>query len=101
MRTFFALGVGMLLVGASTANAEVLWRGDFETGNIGQWTKAQQVASDRLQIVNSPVRQGQHSLRVEVKQGDDPINASGNRAELVWMQPENEGNDRYYSWSTL
>jgi hypothetical protein len=101
MRTKFALGVGLLLSVGSVANAAVVWRGDFETGNISQWSKAQMVASDRLQVVSSPVREGKHALRAEVRQGDDPINASGNRAELVWTQPEEEGNDRYYSWSTM
>ena len=30
-----------------------------------------------------PARQGSYALKVTVKQGDDPINASGNRNELV------------------
>lgn len=91
----------LLVTAGAPAPAEVIWRGDFESGDIKQWSKAQVVAPDRLQVVTSPVRQGQHALRVEVRQGDDPINASGNRAELVWMQPEVEGNERYYAWSTM
>jgi hypothetical protein len=90
-----------MLLGVPAAQAEIVWRGDFETGDLSQWTKAQEVAPDRLQVVDSPVRQGKHALRVEVRQGDDPINASGNRAELVWSPVETEGNDRYYSWSTM
>ena len=83
------------------AHAEIVWRGDFETGDLSQWTTAQQVAPDRLQVVDSPARQGKHALRVEVRQGDDPLNASGDRAELVWAPVEKEGNDRYYAWSTM
>jgi hypothetical protein len=80
----------------------VLWRGDFETGNTSQWTSQQAVAPDRLRVVTSPVDQGKHALRVEVRQGDDPINASGDRAELVRSNPlEVEGNERFYAWSTM
>ena len=100
MRAFIALAVTILL-SASVARAEVVWRGDFETGNLGQWTSSQEVTPDRMQVVTSPVRQGKYALRVEVRQGDDPINASGDRAELVWAPVEKEGNDRYYAWSTL
>src|SRR3954462_8081713 len=99
MRTFIALGVTILL-GSSIARAEIVWRGDFEAGDLSQWTKSQEVAPDRMQVVDSPVRQGKHALRIEVRQGDDPINASGDRAELVGPV-ETEGNDRYYAWSTL
>ena len=100
MRAFIALGVALMLSAPLAARAEVIWRGNFESGDLSQWTKAQEVATDRLQVVDAPVRQGKHALRVEVRQGDDPINASGNRAELVGAE-EKEGNDRYYAWSTM
>jgi len=90
-----------MLLGVPVAHASVVWRGDFETGDLSQWTESQQVAPDRMQVVDAPVRQGKHALRVEVRQGDDPINASGDRAELVWAPVETEGNDRYYAWSTM
>jgi hypothetical protein len=90
-----------MLLGVPAAQAAVVWRGDFETGDLSQWTESQQVAPDRMQVVDAPVRQGKHALRVEVRQGDDPINASGDRAELVWTPVETEGNDRYYAWSTM
>ncbi|MBI5547711.1 MAG: heparin lyase I family protein, partial [Deltaproteobacteria bacterium] len=86
----------VLLSMPSLANATELWRGDFETGDLSQWSRSQQVSSDRLRVVSSPTRQGRHALRVEVRQGDDPINASGNRAELVQMTNEAEGDERYY-----
>lgn len=79
----------------------LVFRGDFETGDLSQWSKTQQVAADRLQVVAAPVKQGTRALRVEVRQGDDPINASGNRAEVLWSPLEAEGNERWYAWSTL
>lgn len=93
--------IHLVLFTTVAARAEVLWRGDFETGDTSQWTKTQRVAPNRLAIVSSPVRQGQHAARFEVRQGDDPINASGDRSELVYAPLEAEGNERWYGWSTL
>ncbi|MBI5546758.1 MAG: heparin lyase I family protein, partial [Deltaproteobacteria bacterium] len=83
------------------ASARVLWRGDFETGDTTQWSRSQIVSSDRMRVVASPVAQGGHAVRVLVKQGDDPINASGNRNELVYMSNETQGMERYYRWQTM
>lgn len=96
-----ALVAAVLLAGARTASATVHWRGDFETGDTSQWSEEQVVAADRLQVVTDPVREGRHALRVEVRQGDDPLDASGNRSELLWRYYEKEGTDRVYAWSTL
>jgi hypothetical protein len=81
--------------------SSVAWRGDFETGNISQWTRAQMVSADRLQVVSSPVRQGRYALKVTVRQGDNPISSSGNRNELVRMTLEPTGSEYYYRWSTM
>jgi uncharacterized protein (TIGR03382 family) len=91
----------LLFAVPSVASASVLWRGDFETGDLSQWSKTQQVSSDRIQVIRSPTRQGAHAVRVEVRQGDNPIGASGNRNEMLRMTNETEGDERYYSWSTL
>ncbi|KFE60900.1 heparin lyase I family protein [Hyalangium minutum] len=81
--------------------ASVVWRGDFETGNLTQWTREQEVSADRLQIVTSPVRQGGYALKATVKQGDDPIDASGNRNEMVRLTYEPANSEYYYRWSTM
>jgi hypothetical protein len=54
-----------------------------------------------MQVVASPARQGKNALRVEVRQGDNPINGSGNRNELVRYDGSSEGKEFYYGWSTL
>ncbi|MCY1076288.1 heparin lyase I family protein [Archangium lansingense] len=79
----------------------VVWRGDFETGDRSQWSSTQMVSADRLQVVPSPVRQGSYAIKVTVRQGDNPISASGNRNELVKMTNEKEGDEYYYRWSTM
>lgn len=98
--------LSLALVLPAAAHASVVWRGDFETGNASQWTKQESVASDRLMIVTDRVHQGTYALRASVQQGDNPIHASGNRNELVYIGEEinpqaAEGKELYYSWSTL
>ena len=79
----------------------VVWRGDFETGNISQWSGKQMVSADRLAIVSSPMRQGRYALKATVRQGDNPISASGNRNELFRYTNEKSGDEYFYSWSTM
>ena len=83
---------------ASQARASVIWRGDFESNDLLQWTRLDGLAS-RLTIVPSPVRQGSFALRVELRSGD--LASNGNRNELVHNVSETEGMDRYYAWSTM
>ena len=83
---------------------ELLFNGDFETGDLSQWDedRTQSVGPDRLRVVTSPRRQGRYALRVEVRQGDDPIGSGNPRAELLRKdQRDPEGSVRYYAWSTL
>lgn len=89
------------LVYSAPAAAEVVWKGDFESDLLSQYSKLQTMGPDRLQLVDSPVREGSKALRVEVRKGDDPINASGNRNELVKFDGAAEGTEFYYAWSTL
>ena len=81
--------------------SSVVWVGDFETGSRSQWSSTQMVSADRLALVSSPLRQGRYALKATVRQGDDPINSSGNRNELVRMTREAAGSEYYYRWSTM
>jgi uncharacterized protein (TIGR03382 family) len=83
------------------ASADVAWKGDFETGNISQWTRSQAVANSRLQVVSDVVREGRYALKAIVRQGDDPIGASGNRNELLYISQEKTGSTWFYKWSTM
>jgi MYXO-CTERM domain-containing protein len=98
MRT---LALFALISVSTAASANVLWRGDYETGDLSQWDKVDGLTS-RLTVESSVVRQGSHALRVELHQGD--VSSSGTRNEVVESDPahyESEGNDRWYAWSTL
>ncbi len=94
---------GALVAGtlaALPAQAKVLWRGDFSTGDLSQWQAVQEVSRDRLQVVGMDGGDG-FALRAEVKQGDNPIHASGNRNELEAPPNEPDGSERWYHWQTL
>jgi len=91
----------LVLASGGPARGSVVWRGDYESGDLSQWSKAQVVSADRLQVVTSPVHQGQYALKVTVRQGDNPIGASGNRNELVYLSYEPEGTERWYRWQTM
>jgi len=56
-----AYSMAPLLCGA--APAEVIWRGDFETGTLEQWKGAPK--SDGIKIVQEPVREGKYALRID------------------------------------
>lgn len=73
---------------------------DYETGDLSQWGSFQRVASDRIQITASPVRQGRYAARFEVRNGDNPI-GYGDRAEVQTSTGETEGAERWYAWSTM
>ncbi|XXF80246.1 polysaccharide lyase [Myxococcaceae bacterium GXIMD 01537] len=99
--TRLALLLPMLAVPLA-AQASIVWKGDFETGNLSQWAEEESVAADRLQVVSQPALQGQYALKATVRQGDDPINASGNRNELVHHTGnETEGTEYFYRWNTM
>ncbi|MGC4115382.1 MAG: heparin lyase I family protein [Myxococcales bacterium] len=101
MRKSLMAMVAVVVLLPTVAQAKVLWRGDFETGDLSQWSKSQIVSADRLKVVDSPVAQGAKAIRVEVRQGDNPIGASGNRNELVYLSYEPQGTERYYRWQTM
>jgi hypothetical protein len=94
-----ALGAGLSLALSSGDDGEVLWRGDFETGDLSQWEDAQEVDEDKIMVVDDPVRQGDHAARFEVEP-DDNIGDTDPRAELVGTLVEDEGEERYYRWFT-
>lgn len=79
-------------------SAEVLWRGDFETGTTEQWRGAPK--SDSVKVITDPVREGKYALRI------DGTNAArrGERDRIEFQhQPAPpgtaEGAERYFGWS--
>ena len=52
----------LLFISAATVSAEVIWRGDFETGDTSQWKGA---PKDGVTVVKEPVRAGKYALRID------------------------------------
>ena len=96
MRRIF--GLLLLLCLSTAANASVVWRGDFETGDLSQWTHVEGLAA-RFAVVPAPARQGKYAVRAELHQGD--VASNGTRNELDYVVEAGEGTDLYYAWSTM
>ncbi len=86
------------LFASASLHAEVIWRGDFETGNTEQWRGAPK--GDAIKVVTEPVRECKYALRI------DGTNAArrGMRDRIEFQhQPASpgteEGTERYFGWS--
>jgi hypothetical protein len=77
-----------------------LWSGDFDTGDLSQWSKQDVAQGSTLEVVEKPVREGEHAMRVTVVPGG--LSNNGNRAEVVLTDPIfREGDERWFHWYTL
>jgi hypothetical protein len=89
---------GILVLSAAPLSAEVIWRGDFETGDTSQWKGAPK--SDAVKVVTSPVREGKYALRID---GTNAARRKDNDRIEFQHQPRPpgtaEGTERYFGWS--
>lgn len=83
--------------GIAAAPREVIWRGDFETGTLNQWTGA---PTEGVRVVEEPVRAGKYAVRI------DGSNAAKrgtlDRIEFQHLPKPpgtSEGTERCYGWS--
>jgi hypothetical protein len=97
-RLFVCLALFMLVT--APARASVMWRGDFQSGDLSQWTSKETVGG-RLTVVTDPVPPGDtYALRAVVKQGDVVYGGTRNEVDYETDRP-GEGDDRYYHWQTM
>ena len=101
--TLWLIPAAAITYSVSALAADPIWSGDFETGDLSQWSPRldlQEGATDRLVVVDAPVRQGRYALRATVKPGD--LNNNGSRAEVVLRdQMFHEGDERWFHWYTM
>lgn len=74
------------------------WRGDFETGNLLQWSYL--LNPRGLSVVDAPLAQGRHAARVEITERDLWPNGL-NRVELEYKPPRAmlaEGQRSCFAW---
>src|SRR6185436_12567986 len=89
--------LAILFASASTVSAEVIWRGDFETGDTRQWQGA---PKDGVKVVKNPVREGKYALRI-----DGTNSARKGKHDRIEFQHQPappgtaEGTERYFGWS--
>jgi Polysaccharide lyase len=80
----------------------LFWSGNFESGDLTQWSLGDSIHTNRMQVVDSPVREGAHALRIELHPGDlGPSNLT--RAELTYHPDAQqfENTEHYYAWSAM
>ena len=91
-----------LLIPAGAASAAVIWKADFETGDLSQWantgTRGQNATPRNVQVVTDIVHEGKHAGKFTIHE-DDVFNASQLRVQVggprVTVQ---EGSDTYMSF---
>ena len=105
----YALCISKSVATANSPSDGISFSNHWEQGITGPglWSYVQVVDNNRFQMVTSPVRYGYYPVRIEVRPGDDPIQSSGERAEVQYMSDangnfinENESSGtQYYAFS--
>jgi len=96
-RPFASILAAFVFLSATTVSAEVIWRGDFETGDTKQWKGA---PKDGVTVVTDPVREGKYALRI-----DGTNAAKKGKLDRIEFQHQPkppgtaEGTERYFGWS--
>jgi hypothetical protein len=93
------------LVFVGDARAAVLWKGDFETGDVSQWdgsTAIKTGARDNLVFVSDQVADGKKAAKITLR--DDiifePYNQSRVEVKHVGLHTL-DGEDSYFAWSFM
>jgi Polysaccharide lyase len=89
----------------STPQSRALLNLDYDTGDLSQWAGQQLVPGGYACTLVQGVRRisSGYAARFEVRPGDDPIHANGERAEVLTTAAEIngvEGGDGWFGWST-
>ncbi len=93
----------LLLLTPASASAKILFKADFETGDLSQWaqtgTRAQNASPRNVQLVTDIVHQGKYAAKITIHE-DDVFNPSQLRVQLGGPRVTvEEGSDSYMSFS--
>jgi len=101
-RLFAATALAVIAVAtfAGAAEAEVSWRGNYETGSFGQWNLGVQQLQGPATIVRDRVREGGYAARFEVRPKADLTLPGGDRSEALTRTSEVAGSESWWAWST-
>lgn len=93
------MSVLCMLIPMSTMG-DTLFRGDFETGDLGQWVSSPK--TDAIKVVTDPVREGRYALRID---GSNAAVRNGRDRIELQHQPKgagtSEGAERWFGWSVF
>lgn len=96
----FAIVAAMVVAAPNHSLAEVIWRGDFESGDTSQWRSTPK--AEGIQVVTEPVREGKYALRID---GTDAAKRGTLDRIEFQHQPAPpgtaEGTERYFGWSVF
>jgi hypothetical protein len=98
--------VALLTVSLSwvdSAQAEIIWRGDFESQGLSQWSGTNH--GDCIDLVSDTVLEGENAARIEINDDEGHIWSNGlNRVEFRYepgAAATAEGQDLYFGWSFM
>lgn len=99
-----SLSLAAFLLLPSLAQAQEVWRGDFETGDTSQWDgelNGMAGGEDLITIVGDPVIEGASAVRIELT--NDAVWPNGLKRVELHHSPDNTrtaaGEDLYFAWS--
>jgi Polysaccharide lyase len=98
MRVPFYVSLIIVSIVGTEAPAEIIWRADFETGDVKQWNSVPK--TDAFKVVTEPVREGKYALRI-----DGTNAAKKGKLDRIEFQHQPkppgtaEGTERYFGWS--
>jgi hypothetical protein len=101
-RTLFRRLLPLTLFVLGSASAKVIFKADFETGNLSEWTKtgtgSQNATARNIQIVTDIVQQGKYAGKFTIHE-DDVFNAQQMRVQIGGPRiTVEEGSDTYMSF---
>lgn len=93
------------LLGSNQASAEVLWKGDFETGDLTQWDTTNLIKTgdrDNLVFVTDKVADGTKAAEITLRPDVifEPYNQSRVEVKHNGLHTKN-GEESYYAWSFM
>jgi hypothetical protein len=93
------------LVVSGEARAAVLWKGDFEQGDLKQWDGSNLIKTgdrDNLVFVDSPCAEGNKCVKITLQKDIifEPYNQSRVEVKHIGLHTLN-GEDSYFAWSFM
>lgn len=92
--------------GATVEKKRPMWRGDFQTGSLDQWTAIQRARKSSITVTSKVHAPGsKYAARFIARRGDDVLTSADNIRAEVWEETKEvgatSGRTRWYGWRTM